>query len=80
MAHMKRLVGSGFWNKLGNALGKVKDFFLRPEVRNVVKGLARESGVPELGKAANVAERLGYGVSGGARSGGRRNANLSELM
>lgn len=81
---IKRLVGGSFWSKLGNALGKVKNFLLKPEVRKVVKGLTSELGGDEGKRAVDLASKLGYGARSGAAMAGagrrRRDANLAELF
>lgn len=81
---LRRIVGGSFFSKLGNALGKVKDFMLRPEVRAVVKTVGRMH--PATAKAVDVAESLGYGMSGGKSTGGRstggrrKKPSLDDLM
>ena len=91
-SQLERMVGGSFWSKLGTALNKAKDVLLMPEVRKMVKQGARSSGIPLLQKGADLAEKLGYGMDGGAmtggvstggqqgRTGGRRKGNLKALM
>jgi hypothetical protein len=86
-ASLERYVGGGFMSMLGTALNKAKDLLGRKEVRDVLKGVARSSGIGALRKGADIAESLGFGVSGGVATGGvrtggarRRGAMLSALM
>ena len=91
-SQLERMVGGSFWSKLGTALNKAKDVLLMPEVRKMVKQGARSSGIPLLQKGADIAEKLGYGMTGGmmdggaqtggaqGRTGGRRKGNLKALM
>jgi hypothetical protein len=91
--HLERMVGSGFFDKLGSALSRAGDFAMAslkdPSVRGKLKDMATRSGVPALRKASEVAGMLGLGapgVSGGVMSGGvmsggrRRNPRMSALM
>lgn len=78
-ADLERLVGGGFLSKLGSALNKAKGLLMNPAVRGMAKDLAKASGVPALQKGAEMAEKLGLGVTGGARTGGRK-AKLHALM
>lgn len=78
-ADLERLVGGGFLSKLGSALNKAKGLLMNPAVRGMAKDLAKASGVPALQKGAEMAEKLGMGVTGGARTGGRK-AKLHALM
>lgn len=74
-SQMERIVGGGFLSKLGSALSRAKEVIMSPEGRSVVKGLARQSGIPALQRGADVASALGFGVggmaTGGAMTGGR---------
>jgi len=89
-SQLERMVGGSFWSKLGTALNKAKDVLLMPEVRKMVKQGARSSGIPLLQRGADVAEKFGFGMTGGmmdggaqtggARTGGRRKGNLKALM
>lgn len=82
---LERLVGGGFLSRLGSALNSAKGLLMKPEVRNMVKSAARMSGVPALKAGADLADKLGLGMAGGARTGGRRGrkamgADLRALM
>jgi hypothetical protein len=87
-ASLERYVGGGFMSMLGTALNKAKDLLGRKEVRDVIKGVARSSGIGSLRKGTDIAEALGFGVSGGVATGGVRTggrarntrAMLSALM
>jgi len=81
---LERMVGGSFWSKLGTALNKAKDVLMNPAVRSVVKTVGKQT---PLKGAVEMAERAGYGMSGGmshsggAVSGGRRKkAGLHSLM
>ncbi len=76
---LNRLVGGGFFGKLGSALSKAKAFLGRPEVRGVAKELARSSGNKYLKGAADLADAVGMGRTGGSVTGGRK-ARLHALM
>jgi hypothetical protein len=69
-SQLERMVGGSFWSKLGTALNKAKDVLLMPEVRKMVKQGARSSGIPLLQRGADVAEKLGFGMTGGMMDGG----------
>lgn len=79
---LERMVGGGFLSKLGSALNKAKGLLMRQDVRDMAKSLARSSGVGALKSAADMADKMGLGKSGGMASGGRksRSANLKALM
>ena len=90
-SQMERIVGGGFLSKLGSALTRAKEVLMSPEARSMVKGLARQSGIPALQRGADIAGALGFGVggamtggrmTGGAMTGGRRRkgASLDALM
>lgn len=64
---LERLVGGSFWSKLGTALNKAKDVLMNPAVRSVVKSVGKKT---PLKGAIEMAEKFGYGVSGGAMTGG----------
>ena len=69
---MKRMIGSGFFSSLGNALSKVKEY--APVVKNVLKA----TGHPKAKQAVDVMESVGLGRrTGGARTGGK--ARISNL-
>lgn len=77
---LKRMIGGGFMSSLGNALNTAKGLLMNPAVREGAKGLARMSGVPALGKVADVADAFGLGMSGGAMSGGVRTGGRKKKM
>lgn len=80
-ADLERMVGGGFMSKLGTALNKAKGLLMNPAVREGAKALARASGNKYLSSAADLADAVGLGVSGGMRTGGRaRKADLKALM
>jgi hypothetical protein len=64
---LERMVGGSFWSKLGTALNKAKDVLLNPVVRQGIKTYGKKT---PLKPAIELAEKFGYGVSGGALSGG----------
>jgi hypothetical protein len=79
---LERLVGGSFWSKLGTALNKAKDVLMNPMVRGAIKTIGKQT---PLKGVVEMAERAGYGVSGGMRGsamtgGGRRKGRLSGLM
>jgi hypothetical protein len=76
---LERMVGGGFMSKLGTALNKAKGLLSNPAVRDVAKSLARSSGVPALGMAANIADAVGLGMTGGARTGGRKRMTKAQM-
>jgi len=76
---LERLVGGGFMSKLGTALNKAKGLLGQPAVRDAIKGVARSSGMSGLHSAADMAEKLGFGVTGGARTGGRKRMTKAQL-
>lgn len=85
-AQLQRMVGGSFWNKLSSALTKAKDVITMPAVRKLLKEGARSSGVPMLKTAADFAEKVGFGATGGMSTGGaqtggrRKKGNMSSLM
>jgi hypothetical protein len=82
-SQLERMVGGSFWSKLGTALNKAKDVLMNPAVRSVVKSVGKQT---PLKGAIEMAEKMGYGVSGGAmtggasQTGGRRRKGLHSLM
>ncbi len=77
---LERMVGGGFMSKLGSALNAAKGLILKPEGRELLKQGARMSGIGALGKAADVADAVGLGKTGGRMTGGRKGAQLKNLM
>jgi hypothetical protein len=76
-SQLERMVGGSFWSKLSGALNKAKDVLLMPEVRKFIKDGARKSGVPILQKGADIAEKMGYGMSGGMSASGMSGGEMS---
>jgi len=81
-ATLERYVGGSFFSKLGTALNKAKDMLKNPAVREAVKGVARSVGGERVKGAVDFAEKMGFGQTGGGRTGGRRGnkARLDALM
>lgn len=82
---LERYVGGGFLSKLGTALNKAKDLIKKPEVRDAMKGIAKSVGGEKVKGAVDFAEKMGFGATGGGRTGGRRSrrgdkARLDALM
>jgi len=80
---LERMVGGSFWSKMGTALNKVKDVLMNPAVRSAIKTVGKQT---PLKGAVEMAEKFGYGMSGGmshsggmSYSGGRRKG-LKNLM
>ena len=81
---LERLVGGSFFGKLGSALMKAKDVLMNPTVRSLVKTVGKKT---PLKGVIEAAERVGYGVSGGAMTGAamtggrrRKKVSLQSLM
>jgi len=69
--------GAGMFGRLANVLSKAKDMYHQTKgAVSSVKGMLPESGV--LGKVKGALGAVGYGDSGGGRSGGR--ARLSARL
>lgn len=78
-ADLERMVGGGFMSKLGTALNKAKGLLSNPMVRNIGKELARSSGSKALSAGADFADRVGLGMSGGGRTGGRKRMTKAQM-
>lgn len=79
---LERMVGGGFFSKVGTALHRAGKMALGaltdPKVRGALKEMAGKSGVPALEKGAKLASMAGLGAVTGGRRG--QNARLSALM
>jgi len=79
---LERMVGGGFFSKLGTALRKAGKMatgaLANPQVRGALKQMASKSGVPALERGAQLASMAGLGAVTGGRRG--KNARLSALM
>ncbi|NBU34253.1 hypothetical protein EBZ38_14995 [bacterium] len=81
---LKRLVGAGFLDNLGNMFNKAVGVYETTKpIISAVKNLLPDSGV--VGKVKDVAGKVGYGLSGGSpggigASGGRRKGLSARLM
>ena len=79
-AALKRMVGSGWLSSLGNALSKVRSL-AHSDLGKLAKKGARALGGRNVNRALDLAERHGYGASGGGPSGGGPSGgNLNNLM
>lgn len=74
------MTGGSVLSKLGNIGSRLFNLLQKPEVRQVAKDLARSAGVNKLSQAVDIAESLGFGRTGGRQTGGRRKANMNNLM
>jgi hypothetical protein len=72
---MNRLVGHGFFSKLGSMLSKGMELYSKTKpVISAAKGA-----LPD-GKAKDVLGKLGYGMSGAAMQSGAGRRSLSERL
>lgn len=78
-ADMSRLVGSGFFSKLGNALSKAKDIYhaTKPMVSALKEHLPAEG---RMGQVKSALGAVGYGAVGAGAVGAGRRKTLSERL
>jgi hypothetical protein len=76
---LERMVGGFSFSSLANVLSKAKSIYERTKpVISAIKGALPEEGM--AGKVRGALGAVGYGVAGGAMSGGRRRTLKERLM
>lgn len=76
---MERMVGGGFFDKIGSFLSKGVDIYNKTKpVVSAVKGLLPEDGF--LGKVKSGLNTVGYGQAGAGLAGGKKKSLSARLM
>lgn len=74
---LERYVGGSFFSKLASGLNKAKALLGDKRVRDAVKGVARSVGGEKVKGAVDFAEKMGFGMAGGASAEGMANTRSS---